>query len=647
MGAHLYVLAAATQNFDGPANPPFPEGASASLLKSVTTGAYPTTKDSNGNYYVTSGAGGAFSLEAGSYTCTSGQQVYLYSIGGNTGSGTNSAAGEMAILGQCPASGTLADLVPDVLMNEVTTVAAAYVMAPYASDATHVSDDEAASGNPTAAQAKQGLAAAFAEAAQLVNVATGKAYTKAPNSNETQVACEEGGLSTMPLLDIAVPQAKIDTLANILQACVNSNDASPANCTTLFNNTELNGIPRQPNVSALTDTATAAIAMAQKPGLNVSNLATLQTASPYYVPFLTVSTNSPVDLGITLQYTGAALCHGPAGLAVDAQGTVWMPNSSASNPVTPAGSYSITGIGSNGTLVTTSNNGTYINSQFGSLRGLTIDPTGDLWVVSSNGLSKVKLTNDAPTSVTTYTSNLSNPVGAVSDGSGNIWVANAVSSGASYLTEYVSGVGTKFTASNDIGDPLAINIDGQGNIWTIDALKSGSTFDGLADNATAISSSGTVLLNGRSGSGPAIFESSQMAADNNGYMWLAGGEDPTVVYATTSNTPGYTTLTSLSGAEVSGIAMDGYSNIWVTNSASSAAGNGLYEILEPNVNTVPLTTFPLSVGSANPSYVAVDGSGNVWTVSSAGTLTETVGSAEPLTTPLSVGLATGNAGNVP
>jgi sugar lactone lactonase YvrE len=650
VGAHLYVFAAGTQASDGPQNPPISTTpASVSLLNHVTTGNYPTTQDSNGNYYITTGANGAFSVSS-DYTCTPGQNVYLYSIGGNTGSGTNSAASEMAALGTCPSSGTLASLVPSVFMNEVTTVATAYALAPFASDATHVSDDEAVSGNTTASQAQKGLAAAFATVKQLVNIATGQAYATSPNSNTTQVACAQGEGTTMPVLNIAVPQKKINTLANILQACVNSTDASPANCTMLFNNTELTGIPLQPKVSYPSDTATAAIAMAQKPSLNVSTLAQLQSATPYYVPFVTVGTNSPSDLSLTLTYTGAALCHGPVGLAIDADGTVWMPNSSAANLVTPAGSYSITGIASNGTLVTTTSNGTYQNSNFSSPAALTIDPTGNLWVAGANGLAKVTLSNDVPSSVALNTSNLQNPNAVASDGSGNIWVTNQPSSGASYLTKYVGSTGTKYTASSDIGDPTAVAIDDQGYIWTIDSLyNSGLGFDGGADSVTVINSSGTVELNGKSGSSPAIYSASQMADDGRGYMWLAGGEDPSVVQATVANSPaGYSTYKSFSGAEISGIAFDGLENLWATNSAASSTGSGLYGVPSPNVNPgVDTVTSTLALGYAAPSYVAVDGSGNIWTLSTAGTLGETIGSAAPTVTPISAALASGKVAQLP
>jgi hypothetical protein len=48
-------------------------------------------------------ANGKFSL-TGDYSCSNGQQLYLYALGGNAGSGVDSAAGLMAVVGSCPSS---------------------------------------------------------------------------------------------------------------------------------------------------------------------------------------------------------------------------------------------------------------------------------------------------------------------------------------------------------------------------------------------------------------------------------------------------------------------------------------------------------------------------------------------------------------
>jgi len=159
-GAHVYLLAANTNGYGN---------ASVSLLNSALTGA----SDGLGGY-VTTAADGGFTI-SGMYQCTPNTQVYTYALGGNAGSGDNAASGLLAILGNCPQSGSFT-INPPFTMNEVTTVAAAYVMAGFANDATHVSS----SGTPLA---QTGIANAFANAVNLAENTTGAVLTTTQAGN--------------------------------------------------------------------------------------------------------------------------------------------------------------------------------------------------------------------------------------------------------------------------------------------------------------------------------------------------------------------------------------------------------------------------------------------------------------------------------
>lgn len=92
VGAHVYLFAANTTGYGGAEIAASSSNASVSLLRVADTG----TADSVGAY-VTTGSNGEFSM-TGDYSCTSGQQLYLYALGGNPGAGTNSAIGLMAAL---------------------------------------------------------------------------------------------------------------------------------------------------------------------------------------------------------------------------------------------------------------------------------------------------------------------------------------------------------------------------------------------------------------------------------------------------------------------------------------------------------------------------------------------------------------------
>ncbi len=160
VGAHVYLFAANSTGYGGAGIAASSSNASISLLNGASTG----FSDSIGAY-VPTGAGGSFTV-TGDYTCTPNSQVYLYALGGDPGSGTNSAAGLMAILGNCPATGTFAATTPLVVVNEVSTIAAAYAFAGFATDATHVSSSGTA-------LAQIGIANAFANSANLYNLSGG------------------------------------------------------------------------------------------------------------------------------------------------------------------------------------------------------------------------------------------------------------------------------------------------------------------------------------------------------------------------------------------------------------------------------------------------------------------------------------------
>lgn len=179
---------------------------------------------------------GSFSLD-GLYTCPAASTpVYLIASGGNPGlhGGNNSAIALMAALGPC---GSLGEL-KQVTLNEVTTVAAVFSLAPFMKSYASVGTD------PT-------LAAQFADgwtqAAQLADVRTGIASGLEPLS--------AGPLATVDL------SAKINSLANVLASCINSGGGSAGDgslCGQLFAYTSTAG-----NVPA--DTAAAALQIARDP----------------------------------------------------------------------------------------------------------------------------------------------------------------------------------------------------------------------------------------------------------------------------------------------------------------------------------------------------------------------------------------------
>ena len=267
VGARVYVLQVNSSPYSK---------ASISLLTSATG----NTPDKIGNYVLTTEVGG-FSI-AGDYTCTAGQQVYIYARGGSSGGdGDNPAIGLMTSLGACPESGNFDTAAPFIFVNEVTTVAAAYAMAGIATDATHT--DSGAAHSPDTR---------IATGTELASAATGFAYAALPSSPEKKL-----------------PRSKIHTLANILSSCVNSNSPASVGCEMLFANSRSQGgtgtVPE--------DTASAAINIARNPRANVAALFNLQPK--VLAPFAPALQSAPSDFTLSITSHDAEINVASAGSA--------------------------------------------------------------------------------------------------------------------------------------------------------------------------------------------------------------------------------------------------------------------------------------------------------------------------------------------
>ena len=250
-GAHIYMYAASTAAYGGNGIAASSGNASASLLTAATG----NPADGNGNFYVTTDSGGSFDIN-GAFARTPNTQVYLYSAGGDpqvggegvAGTPENSAATLLAVVGDC-ASATPSAAFPTAtfvsLEMRSATVAAAYVLwRGLATDPLHIGAPSAVAGHTLSGT---GIANALNTALNLVDQASG-----VPNP-------------TLPLnSNTIVPVTTINTLADILAACVNTTGTGSSGCGTLFSNTTYGTAP--------TDTATAAIHIAQHPGANASPL---------------------------------------------------------------------------------------------------------------------------------------------------------------------------------------------------------------------------------------------------------------------------------------------------------------------------------------------------------------------------------------
>jgi len=594
VNAHVYMFAADTLAYGN---------ASDSLILSDSTDAYPSTADTNGNYYVSTDSNGTFLLAAGEYSCTAGQQVYMYATGGNPGGGSNTAAALMAVLGNCNGDGTFPNI-SYVTINEVSTIAAAYALSGYAVDATHVADAEGdathiAAGSSAITLAHNGLANAFNTAANLFNVSAGG-----------------GALAKIPAGNGTVPQTRINTLANILAACVNTSSSTSVPCTTLFANTK-NAASVAP-----TDTATAAINLAHSPGPSTAGMTALYGLPSTQPPFAPALTAKPKDFAIGIKFTGNSTI-GTYSVAIDAEGNAWLANTTSLSELSPTGVVlsGTNGFGSTtlqdveGLAIDPNNGNIWTGDAVGSLEqfssagvmnpsspfaivpnpsgesylGVSVDLNGNVWVANGLGGNVIE-TNSAGTI-------LSNPPYVPSGGgpeallplvNGNIWSVNY-----NYLS-LLSPAGVDITPSNiptdnDAADSGTGVLDSSGNVW----LTQQGFLVELGPDGTELSPAGTGYVGGGDDT---TTTSGTMTIDGNNVLWIANYYKNTLSAFSTTTKKFLTTTTGLGSGTISepeSVAIDGSGNIWV---ATQTAING-YPLFDEGVTEL--------IGMATPAVTPI------------------------------------------
>lgn len=574
----------------------FAAGAAAYGAGAVSLLAAPVHTDANGG----------FSL-GGDYTCSSpASQLYLLASGGNPGlaPGTdNHSLAMIAALGPCKFIGSQYLLDPSTFINidEVTTVASVYALAGFMDPVTN--QVGASSTNAI------GLANAFQTVNNLVDTATGQARTTTPAGNGT------------------VPQAELDTLADILAPCINSDGAGAA-CSTLFAAATPSG------GAAPTNTLQATLSIAQHPA---SQVAALYNQAAAIAPFQPTLAATPNDWTVQLAYTAYGSTQ--MGIAIDASGDVWITNNFTSNTNTIS------------SVTEFSNNGTILSGPAGFTAGgisdpltIAIDPSDNVWIYNTllSGLTKLSNTG-------TPLSGLNGIYGFyprfVIDGFGNIWFGvNGALNKLDNNGNLLSGSG--YTGGGLVATTL-LSIDTAENVWA--ANPAGYTGGGRGtpptpyDGRVAKFTNAGVPLSGTGGfSIPTLFTptGNALANDNAGNVWIAGGSaagagifklapDGTIL----SGGNGY-----IGGGLISpaGIAIDGAGSAWTVSGGYPPTPTSIVEL--DNSGTFLSGATGFSLPTILPVGIAVDNSGNVWVAMTYGLVYELVGAATPVTTPLSVGV---------
>lgn len=581
-----------------------------------------TLTDSNGN----------FSFAPGAYTCPqSDTPVYLLGIGGNAGSGNNGSAVEAAALGTCSNAKQ-----SFVVMNEVTTAATAFVLSHFFS--TTLGGANAANdwfGGPTlpgssTIQYSQGLV--------MGNNVT--IPTIVSNSNGAPNQGQNG---------TTIEWQKINTIANILAACINTSGSTSATetrtpCGKLFNWTANGATPRP------SDTLQAAVQMALNPTTQVNNLYNLITAQAPFTPFLS---GAPNDWTIGVAYTssgvGLAVDTGTLStLDIDASGRVWFPSNASGKA--GAAYFDPAGQSFNGPFNTTG----LVHPQ-----QVAIDANGFAWYNDSAAATIPGYLISAP--MTTQTVSLpnttSNAVTIGGDDRVNVGVTN-------------SGV---FRLANISADRSSFSLEpGISFIFPV-ASMAGDIADGdavtITNSATtqmrsyyvSAAPAATDIVNSNDDSGQVIYTGNDYISVRS-FSGAGNNNDALCIYsrARCFNLVG---VTKNAGQ---GLAIDGGKNLWLAESSdggivqvevnSPGGTDGSVYLNSNGALNIPNNEFLHGTGNGGtvttPYGIGVDATGNVW-VTNAGcttndctpgsfTLTEIVGAGFPTITPVSAQITSGN-----
>ncbi len=237
----------------GGANPV--AGSSVAVWAPGTTG-YGTGATQFPNTASTTANDGSF--DSGIFACPSDDtQIYVTAQGGNAGGGANTSLMMMAAVGACDTIGFGAN---SYVVNEVTTAGSVYALSQFL-----ITSTPGIVGAPASDAA--GLADAFATLASLVDPGTGTALSGA--SQET-----------------------LNSIANALAACNQTDGASSPACTELFDcalpGAVFSAGACTGGTGSVTDTLTAALSIALNPAsVSVDGIYDVSTKAAVYSPALT------------------------------------------------------------------------------------------------------------------------------------------------------------------------------------------------------------------------------------------------------------------------------------------------------------------------------------------------------------------------
>jgi sugar lactone lactonase YvrE/phosphodiesterase/alkaline phosphatase D-like protein len=250
---------------------------------------------------------------------------------------------------------------------------------------------------------------------------------------------------------------------------------------------------------------------------------------------------------------GAGQVSGPAGVALDSKGNVWVADSannrvdefSSTGTFTKAFGWGVSNGKSEAQTCTSSCKAGVAGSGNGEFKkpwGVAIAPTGEILVsdVENNRVQEFSAEGKYVRQFGTKgTGNgqFSEPAGLAALSSGNVWVADA---GNNRVQEF-SSEGKYITQVGSLSHPQGIAVDSSSNVWVVDSHN--SRVEELSSSGTFLAAFGWGVSNGKSelqsctssckagiaGSGNGQFkEATGIAVDSQGELWVVDGANSRV-----------------------------------------------------------------------------------------------------------------------
>ena len=614
---------------------------------------------------------GYFTFDS-NWTCDAGQYAYIVTAGGHVlnSTTTNSNVIQVGVIGACSTDlSTAAEINGvNVFLSEPSTVAAAYALNNFITIATNntyglLAEISAPAANNAATSSctgtgtnmtctAAGLAHGFTNAYNLVDsvrydgsTPTGLVRTAIPGNSQS-----------------VVPQAMINTLGNILQACVDSpGETSSTKVTATTNDGSDCGVlfeyATPPNGTSPTNTLQAAQNIASYPNNNVDNLFNLQPRTTFFTPALTTdivsnTTNTLISYSVSIFYEGTGLSGDPGfgtpvHIALDAGDNAYVVYTGY-NSTNKSNYATVDGLSAGGSGLFTG----LPNYTISNPNEIALDNLGHAWITDDSASGKLyEVSTSTGTLQSSYPVTNGYPGGVALDESNNVWISRDSADNNQSLYEYEQSNGYGVVTFGTVSPVLSsankrLFIDSKQNVFGVTTGTTAAAqfyvfgYGSLGVGATLT----TKALSASGGFGLAMSSTDEAYLPLNGTLNTANATSNgnVATITTNANSKGIYTGKSQTGSVFTNpgdAVIDGSGNIHWTDFESSGQ---LFKMVPATGTTTPVTTgtltsvapcFPLNNQcygtSTNLRGMAIDSSGAIWYVAvvSPGIVVQTLGFA--------------------